>query len=50
MSYLNHNFGANRIGGAGIGSKAGQSIYDESSTAKFALGEKLELADGRTFR
>jgi hypothetical protein len=50
MSVLNHNFGANRIGGAGIGSKAGQSIYDESSTAKFALGEKLELADGRTFR
>lgn len=50
MSYLNHNFATNRVGGVGKGSKAGQSIYDESSTAKFALGEKLELADGRVFR
>ena len=52
MSYneLNSNFGTNRIGGTGVGSKAGQSIYAESSTAKFAVGEKLELADGRTFR
>ena len=50
MSYLNHNFANNRVGGEGIGSKAGQGIYTESSTAKFAIGEKLELADGRVFR
>jgi hypothetical protein len=50
MSYKNRNNITNRIGGQGIGSKAGQSIYDESSTAKFALGEKLEFADGRVFR
>ena len=49
-TYLNHNFANNRIGGEGIGSKAGQSIYEESSYAKFAIGEKLELADGRVFR
>ena len=50
MSYLNHNFVTNRVGGQGVGSKAGQSIYSESSAAKFALGEKLEFADGRVFR
>ena len=50
MSYLSHNFVTTRVGGDGIGSKAGQSIYEESSTPKFALGEKLELADGRCFR
>tara|TARA_Y100000593_G_scaffold77470_1_gene143471 strand:+ start:295 stop:1068 length:774 start_codon:yes stop_codon:yes gene_type:complete len=46
----NHNFANNRVGGEGIGSKAGQGIYAESSTAKYAIGEKLELADGRVFR
>jgi len=50
MSYLNHNFITNRVGGDGIGSRAGQGIYTESSTAKFAIGEKLEFADGRCFR
>lgn len=50
MSYLNHNFITNRVGGDGTGSKAGQGIYTESSTAKFAIGEKLEFADGRVFR
>lgn len=49
-TYLSHNFANSRVGGAGIGSKAGQGIYTESSTAKYALGEKLELADGRVFR
>ena len=50
MSYLNHNFITNRVGGEGVGSKAGQGIYSESSTPKFAMGEKLEFADGRCFR
>ena len=50
MSYLNHNFITNRVGGDGIGSKSGQGIYTESSTPKYALGEKLEFADGRCFR
>jgi hypothetical protein len=50
MSYLNHNFITNRVGGEGVGSKAGQGIYAESSTPKFAMGEKLEFADGRCFR
>jgi hypothetical protein len=50
MSYLNHNFITNRVGGDGTGSKAGQGIYTESSTAKFAIGEKLDFADGRVFR
>jgi len=50
MSYLNRNNITNRVGGTGVGSKAGQGIYAESSTAKFALGEKLEFADGRVFR
>ena len=49
-TYLNNNFANNRVGGGGIGSKAGQGIYTESSTPKFAIGEKLELADGRVFR
>ena len=49
-TYLNNNFANNRVGGGGIGSKAGQGIYTESSTAKFAIGEKLELADARVFR
>lgn len=50
MSYLNHNFVTNRVGGEGKGSKAGQGIYAESSTPKFPIGEKLEFADGRCFR
>ena len=41
----NANFGIGGIGGAGnIG------IYTESSTAKYQLGHKLELFDGRIFR
>ena len=50
MSYRTHNFTTNRLGGSGVGSKAGQGIYEESSTAKFPIGEKLELHDGRVFR
>ena len=50
VTYLNHNFANNRIGGEGVGSRAGQGIYEESSTPKYAIGEKLELADGRVFR
>jgi hypothetical protein len=49
-NFRNHNFGTNRIGGGGQGSKQGQGIYDESSTANYPIGEKLELADGRVFR
>lgn len=41
----NVNHGVGRIGGAG-----NQGIYEESSTAKHNLGEKLELSDGRIFR
>ena len=41
----NVNHGVGRIGGAG-----NQGIYDESSTAKHNLGEKLEFSDGRIFR
>ena len=50
MSFRNQNFGVERVGGAGIGSKNGQGIYTESSTARYPIGEKLELADGRVFR
>jgi len=50
MSYHNNNFSNNRVGGEGLGSKAGQSIYEESIYAKYPIGEKLELADGRVFR
>ena len=49
-NFRNHNFGNNRIGGGGLGSKQGQGIYEESSTPNYAIGEKLELADGRVFR
>ena len=49
-TYLNANYGINRIGGEGVGSRKGQGIYEESSTPKFDLGEKLELKDGREFR
>jgi hypothetical protein len=50
MAYRNSNFGVGRIGGEGVGSKAGQSIFAESSTPKYDIGEKLELSDGRVFR
>ena len=50
MSFKNHNFGTNRIGGTGIGSQYGQGLYAESSTAVYPIGEKLELSDGRVFR
>ena len=46
----NNNYGINRIGGTGIGSHAGQGLFEESSTAKYDLGEKLEFSDGRVFR
>ena len=39
----NHNYSVNRIGDTGKGSKQGQSIYEESSTAKFALGENVKM-------
>ena len=39
------------IGGSIGGSAEGnQGIYEESSTAKYPLGQKLELIDGRVFR
>jgi len=50
MSYLNRNNITNRIGGDGDGASTGQGIYDESSTPKAAIGDKLEFADGRVFR
>ena len=50
MSFRNQNFGIGRVGGEGLGSKNGQGIYTESSTARYPIGEKLELADGRVFR
>ena len=46
----NNNYGIGRVGGAGVGSRQGQGIYAESSTAVYDLGEKLELSDGRIFR
>ena len=49
-TFRNSNFGTNRIGGEGLGSNKGQGIYEESSTARYDIGEKLELADGRVFR
>ncbi len=50
MTVQNHSFTTNRIGGTGIGSKFGQGLFAESSTPKFALGEKMEFSDGRVFR
>ena len=41
----NANFGVDGIGGAG-----NVGIYTESSTAKYQLGHRLELFDGRIFR
>jgi|TARA_R100001594_G_scaffold28633_1_gene53896 hypothetical protein len=49
-TFRNSNFGTNRIGGEGLGSNKGQGIYEESSTPRYDIGEKLELADGRCFR
>tara|TARA_R110002012_G_C11460701_1_gene592772 strand:- start:45 stop:791 length:747 start_codon:yes stop_codon:yes gene_type:complete len=41
----NANYGVQRVGGPGT-----QGIFEESSTPKHPLGEKVELADGRVFR
>ena len=41
----NANFGVGGIGGAG-----NVGLYTESSTAKYNLGHRLELVDGRVFR
>ena len=41
----NANFGVGGIGGAG-----NVGLYTESSTAKYHLGHRLELFDGRVFR
>ena len=40
-TFRNSNFGTNRIGGEGLGSNKGQGIYEESSTARYDIGEKL---------
>ena len=45
-TYRNQNHALNKVGGAGTK----QGIYAESSTPKHAIGEKVELADGRCFR
>jgi len=50
QTYQNNNFTTNRVGGTGIGSRAGQGLFAESSTPKYDLGEKLEFSDGRVFR
>ena len=41
----NANYGVHRVGGPGT-----QGIFEESSTPKHPLGEKVELSDGRVFR
>ena len=41
----NANYGVHRVGGPGT-----QCIFEESSTPKHPLGEKVELSDGRVFR
>tara|TARA_R110002167_G_scaffold144625_3_gene335161 strand:+ start:2235 stop:3023 length:789 start_codon:yes stop_codon:yes gene_type:complete len=43
--YIDDKHTVNRIGG-----DANQGIYEESSTPKHSIGEKLELHDGRCFR
>ena len=43
--YINDKHSVNRIGG-----DADQGIYDQSSTPNHAIGEKIELGDGRCFR
>lgn len=50
ITVQNNDYTTNRIGGTGIGSRAGQGLYTESSTAKYDLGAKLEFSDGRVFR
>ena len=45
-TYRNENSVTNVIGGTATG----QGIYEESSTANHAIGEKLVLSDGRCFR
>jgi hypothetical protein len=50
QTFQNNNYGVNRIGGTGVGSHQGQGLFEESSYAKFDLGEKLEFSDGRVFR
>jgi hypothetical protein len=49
-TYRNNNHAINGIGGHGAGSTTSQGIYEESSTPKHAIGEKIELSDGRVFR
>ena len=46
----NNDYTTNRIGGTGVGSRAGQGLFKESSTARYDLGAKLEFSDGRVFR
>ena len=43
--YIDDKHTVNRIGG-----DANQGIYEESSTPKHSIGEKLEFNDGRVFR
>ena len=43
--YINDKHSVNRIGG-----DADQGIYEQSSTPNHAIGEKIELGDGRCFR
>jgi len=52
MSLQNHNHvaGGKLSGINGPTSTSSQGIYEESSTAKHRIGEKIELADGRCFR
>lgn len=49
-TYRNANHVTTKIGGHGAGWKGSQGIYEESSTPKHPIGEKIELADGRVFR
>ena len=45
MAYDNRNYSVNRLG-----ADSNQGFYEESSTPKHPLGERIELADGRCFR
>ena len=47
--YVDDKHTVNRIEGRTSGA-ANQGIYEESDTAKYPIGEKMELADGRCFR
>ena len=42
-TYRNQNHALNKVGGAGTK----QGIYEESSTPKHAIGEKVELAEAQ---